>query len=172
MVTPQTTLGYGLQSLPPPAFPMTNAFAVITLLAALAACNSPANAPDAGHVAGETQPAAGSPQALTRVEFKHPEYDFGVVPEGEQVSHAFRFTNTGRVPLVIRSATAQCGCTVPRKPETPIAPGKTGEIHVSFDSRGKVGNQRKIITVVANTRPEVSNLIIRGVVGARARTGG
>ena len=44
-------------------------------------------------------------------------YDFGKVSEGEVVEYSYRFKNTGTKPLVVTSATASCGCTVPQKPE-------------------------------------------------------
>jgi hypothetical protein len=82
------------------------------------------------------------------------------------VKHVYTFTNTGKVPLIIRSATAQCGCTVPRRPQKPIAPGATGEITVVFDSKGNPGNQRKPVMVVANTNPSIHMLVIGGMVKA------
>lgn len=57
-------------------------------------------------------------------------YNFGSVAEGEKVEYSYRFKNTGTKPLVIVTATASCGCTVPQKPERPILPGETGFIKV------------------------------------------
>ncbi|MEJ7661957.1 MAG: DUF1573 domain-containing protein [Hymenobacter sp.] len=53
--------------------------------------------------------------------------------------HTFKFTNTGKSPLLIADATASCGCTTPSWTKEPIAPGATGEMEVLFDSRGKRG---------------------------------
>ena len=75
------------------------------------------------------------------------------VKEGAQVEVIFRFRNTGNKPLVIASATASCGCTVPEKPEEPIAPGAEGRILAKFDSKGRPGENRKSIYIDANTRP-------------------
>ena len=36
---------------------------------------------------------------------------------------------------------------------TPIRPGESGNIHVTFDSSGKNGLQDKLITITANTIP-------------------
>jgi hypothetical protein len=139
------------------------------LLAGLWACEQPGRQP-AGtkSVAAATQTtgAFADPAGVTQVRFHQREYSFGTVREGEQVEHVFRFTNTGKVPLIIRSATAQCGCTVPRRPQKPIAPGDTGEIAVSFNSKGKPGNQRKPVTIVANTEPSIHVLFISGMVKA------
>lgn len=94
-------------------------------------------------------------------------FDFGQITDGEKVSHDFKFTNIGNTPLIITSATATCGCTVPDYPKEPIAPGAEGVIKVVFDSTGKPGMQNKIVTITANTVPEITQLNILGnVVGA------
>jgi len=46
--------------------------------------------------------------------FAAPEHSFGTVMEGEKVGCIFTFTNTGDADLVISSASASCGCTVPK----------------------------------------------------------
>lgn len=83
--------------------------------------------------------------------FAKESHDFGQVNEGDKVVFDFFFTNTGKSALIISSATATCGCTVPEYPKQPLAPGKTGIIHVVFNSVGKSGMQNKIITLTTNT---------------------
>ena len=85
--------------------------------------------------------------------FNESEFDFGNLTAGESVSHIFKFKNTGKEPLVIQNAKGSCGCTVPTWPKEPIAPGKSGEIEVKFDSKGKTGKQTKNVTITANTDP-------------------
>ncbi len=75
----------------------------------------------------------------------------GTVKEGAQVEVSFRFKNTGNKPLVIASVTAGCGCTIPETPQQPFAPGEEGVIKATFDSKGRLGENRKNITVDANT---------------------
>ena len=96
--------------------------------------------------------------------FDHKDYDFGTVKEGEKVAHTYTFTNTGKEPLIISSAKGSCGCTVPKWPSEPIAPGASGTIDVVFDSKGKPGKQAKRVTVNANTEPAQTFLNIAGVV--------
>ena len=84
------------------------------------------------------------------------EYNFGTINQGEVVSHTFKFKNTGSEPLIITDAKATCGCTIPKKPTEPIAPGETGELVVEFNSAGKSGAQTKQVTVTANTNPPQS----------------
>ena len=91
-------------------------------------------------------------------------YDFGTVKEGEKVMFDYRFKNTGTHPLVIASAVASCGCTVPEKPEEPVKPGETGIIKVVFNSEGRKGPANKTIRVVSNAYPAFPVLLLKGVV--------
>lgn len=109
---------------------------------------------------------------LTTITFAETTFDFGDVKEGEMVSHLYKFTNTGKEPLVIKDAKGSCGCTVPKWPKTPIPPGQTGEIQVEFNSKGKPGKQTKRVTINANTDPAQTFLTISGnVIGQPAAEG-
>jgi Protein of unknown function (DUF1573) len=104
----------------------------------------------------------------TTVQIIDSAYNFGKVTDGEKVEYSYRFKNTGTKPLVIVNASASCGCTVPQKPEKPVLPGETGFIKVVFDSKGRVGNAHKTITVISNADPEFPQLILTGdVVGKK-----
>ncbi len=89
------------------------------------------------------------------------EHDFGTISEGDVVEHTFTFTNNGEAPLIIESARASCGCTVPSWTKEPVPVGGTGEIQVKFDSKGKPNVQNKTVTITANTYPKVSRLRIK-----------
>ena len=84
--------------------------------------------------------------------------------EGEFVTYNYRFKNTGKNPLVIYEALASCGCTVPEKPEHPIAPGELGFIKVKFNSDHRPGEAHKSITITSNAQPEFPILILKGTV--------
>ncbi len=103
---------------------------------------------------------------VAKITFEETTHNFGTVKEGEKVEHVYKFKNTGKVPLVITNAKGSCGCTVPDWPEKPIAVGDSGEIKVVFNSNGKPGNQRKTVTVTANTFPTTTRVNIEGVVEA------
>lgn len=90
---------------------------------------------------------------LPNIKFEEEEHDFGRITQGEKVSYAFKFTNTGKSNLIITSAHGSCGCTVPEWPKEPILPGKEGKINVIFSSEGKSGIQEKSITIVTNCEP-------------------
>ena len=83
--------------------------------------------------------------------------DLGQIKEGQVVEVSYRFKNTGDKPLIIAGVSASCGCTVPEKPEKPIAPGREDVIKAKFDSKGRPkGENRKDVFVTANTKPQSS----------------
>ena len=95
------------------------------------------------------------------ISFDKKTWDFGTITDGEVVEHTFRFTNTGTTDLVISSASASCGCTIPNWPKEPIAPGEKGEIKVELNSNGKKDMVTKDITILANTNPVKTILQIK-----------
>lgn len=103
---------------------------------------------------------------LPEFDFSSETFDFGAISEGEVVEHTFSFTNTGEAPLIIQSASASCGCTVPSYSKDPVPAGGKGEIAVRFNSKGKKGNQAPTITITANTYPKVLKLRLKGTVNA------
>ena len=105
-------------------------------------------------VSSETQGPFGE------MSFKEKTHDFGIVTEGKKVKHTFYFENTGKASLVIQNASASCGCTVPDWPKEPIEPGKEGKIDVEFDTHGKLGPQNKIVSITANTSPQITTVNI------------
>lgn len=98
----------------------------------------------------------------TTVQIIDSSYNFGKVADGEKVEYSYRFRNTGTKPLVVVQATASCGCTVPQKPEKPVMPGEIGFIKIVFDSKNRVGNAHKTITVESNAKPEFPPLTLTG----------
>ena len=76
--------------------------------------------------------------------------NLGQVQEGTIVEVSYRFKNSGDNQLIVESVAASCGCTVPEKPEKPIPPGGEETIRAKFDSRGKLGNNSKTVTLKAN----------------------
>lgn len=97
----------------------------------------------------------------TSVEFNKTVIDFGDITQGDKVKDVVTFTNTGNEPLIISSAKGSCGCTVPKWPKAPIAPGETGEIEIEFSSKGKKGKQTKTVTIQANTDPNPTRLTVK-----------
>jgi len=98
----------------------------------------------------------------TTVQLDDSAYNFGNVTDGDKVEYSYRFRNTGKNPLIVLSALASCGCTVPEKPEEPIKPGETGFLKVVFNSKGRVGEVHKTITVTSNAYPKFPELELTG----------
>ncbi len=102
-------------------------------------------------------------QETAKIEFKSETIDYGEIERGSDGVRVFEFTNTGNVPLVISDVRSSCGCTIPKKPEEPIMPGKVGKIEVKYDTN-RVGPIRKAITVTSNADTPTKVLKIKGTV--------
>jgi len=90
---------------------------------------------------------------------------FGTIAIGEKWTHTYRFTNTGKSPLVITQVSPSCGCTTAKDwPQHPIAPGEEGQITVEFNSNGNSGQVDKSVSVLTNCVPAVWVLRIQGTV--------
>lgn len=98
-----------------------------------------------------------------KIEFKAETVDYGEIAKGSDGIRVFEFTNTGNAPLIISKVSSSCGCTIPKKPDAPILPGKTGEIQVKYDTN-RVGPIRKAITVISNADTPTKVLKIKGEV--------
>lgn len=87
-------------------------------------------------------------------------HEFGEINQGEVVSYNFKFKNIGKAPLIVSSASASCGCTVPEYSKDPVLAGQEGFIKVTFNSEGKHGMVSKTVTLLANTIPNTKVLTI------------
>lgn len=101
------------------------------------------------------------------ITFESETIDYGTIDKGADGNRVFVFTNTGKEPLIITNAKGSCGCTVPTKPNDPIAPGETGEIKVKYDTK-RVGPFTKTVTISSNAKTATKVLRIKGVVQAPA----
>lgn len=120
--------------------------------------NTPVAAPPPPPAPKAVDPDAGS------FKFKEETHDFGEVPEGPLAETDFEFKNTGKKPIVINEAHGSCGCTVPKWPSEPIAPGKKGVIHVAYTTQGRQGPISKEVTINSNAKESPMVLHIRGTV--------
>lgn len=137
---------------------------VIITIAFLAACSGEKGKVPASVVNIPNSADGGSVGGLPQIEFNKTEHDFGKVIQGERVTYAFKFKNTGAADLVIASISTTCGCTATDYPRTPIKAGEENTIKVTFDSAGKEGFQHKTITVAANTQPSNTVLSVKAMV--------
>jgi hypothetical protein len=140
---------------------MKNIIAVLALSLAFVSCdNATARIQNEGAAGGAEDANLVTAQGTPAFQFDTEFHDFGEIEEGIVAEHIFKFTNSGDAPLIISNAQGSCGCTVPDYPRTPIAPGETGEIKVSFNSAGRGGKQDKQVTLNANTVPNTHVLKI------------
>ena len=78
--------------------------------------------------------------------FNEEKHDFGKIKQNVPAIYFFEITNNSNKPLVIESASASCGCTVPDYPKEPIVPGKTAKIKVQYNAAA-MGHFDKDVTI-------------------------
>lgn len=83
------------------------------------------------------------------IEFVKDVHNYGDVEYSGNGTYTFTFKNVGTEALLITDAKGSCGCTVPTFSKEPIAPGKTGTIDVTYDTK-RVGAISKSVTVTSN----------------------
>ncbi len=101
------------------------------------------------------------------MEFEKEVVDFGTLTEGDTVSHVFKFKNVGKSALTITDVQVQCGCTVASKPDHPIGVGQSDQITVRFNSQGKVGTNKKFVTIFSNANPPQTVLSFTAIVQSK-----
>ncbi|MBS4033458.1 MAG: DUF1573 domain-containing protein [Ignavibacterium sp.] len=84
-------------------------------------------------------------------------YDFGDIIQDSVVTTYFVITNEGGELLKIKKVWASCGCTAVMPEKNELKPGESTKIKVTFDSKGKSGNQNKTINIETND-PENSTI--------------
>ena len=90
------------------------------------------------------------------------EIDLGKLTQGELIEYDLEIKNTGEGQLVLTDVRASCGCTVSKDwPREAIAPGEKGIIKVNFNSEGKSGLSESTISIVANTRPASTAILLK-----------
>jgi hypothetical protein len=92
-------------------------------------------------------------------------FDFGTIAQGKKVDHIFVLKNNGDSLLTIGQVSTSCGCTVADVSSRSVAPGKSSEIHATFNSKNFFGNISKNVMVQTNDpgRP-VYTMTLKGTV--------
>lgn len=101
--------------------------------------------------------------AQAKIEFKTDIIDYGEIAKGSDGLRIFEFTNIGNAPLIVSNVKSSCGCTVPSKPDGPVAPGESSTIEVKYDTK-RIGPIRKTVTVYSNADQPIVSLKIKGKV--------
>ena len=130
----------------------------------LVSCNNDGNKQLSGDLVTNQKSAQSPTDKKPEIKFDKNEFDFGKILQGEVVSYTFHFTNTGNAPLLITSVEKSCGCTASDYPREPIKPGDSGEIKITYDSKGHQGFQSKVLIVKANTMPSQTPIRIKAEV--------
>ena len=87
------------------------------------------------------------------IQFDTLSHDFGTVHEKNgQLTYIFKYTNIGDAPLTIASVSAPCNCTEADFSPKPLAPGKAGEIKVTFTPKDMSGEFMRTISVWTNIK--------------------
>lgn len=100
-------------------------------------------------------------EKMPKISFDKTVYDFGNVMQGESLGCVFNYTNIGKSNLIISSADASCGCTVPDYTKTPIKPGEQGVVKIKFNTENKKGEVTNTVKVYGNTYPSYTVLTIK-----------
>jgi hypothetical protein len=95
--------------------------------------------------------------------FEKTVHDYGTIPYKGDGKCEFKFTNTGKEPLILTAVHSSCGCTVPKWPREPILPGHSDVIKVEYKTN-RVGKINKTITIRSNAINDVIVLRIKGEV--------
>ena len=86
------------------------------------------------------------------IQFNKKVHKFSKTKEGILLEHDYFFTNTGNEPLLIQSIKVSCSCTKFTYPKTPIHPGNSDHIHVSFDTHKKYDWQDRKLIIFSNAK--------------------
>jgi hypothetical protein len=87
------------------------------------------------------------PSVMTFDSVKH---NFGMIHQGDIVSHEFTFTNTGDEPIIITDAEVSCHCTTVDFPKQPVMKGQKGIVKVTYDSKSAIDRQERTVTIKSN----------------------
>lgn len=106
----------------------------------------------------DVAPPATEQQADAKVvplAFKEVKHTFGKIKQGTPVTYEFSFKNATAAPVVIESATAQCGCTTPEYPKAPIAKGVSDKIKVTYNAASPGSFTKQVTVRVAKTQDPI-----------------
>ena len=108
------------------------------------------------------QDGSKKPLSKAEINFREKQFDFADIFQGDRVSKKFVFRNSGTEPLMILNVQTTCGCTATDWPKSPIPPGDSSSILVTFNSGKKQGRINKIVTVYTNATVPEEKLKITG----------
>ena len=110
-----------------------------------------------GLVSAQDQPTTAVAPA-PRLELSAQEWNFGSAWQGQLLKGDIKLTNVGQAPLEITDVRPSCGCTVATKPKSPLAPGESDTMTLSYDGAHRLGAAHQTVTLITNdpTQPSVA----------------
>ena len=90
-------------------------------------------------------------------------FNFGQIEWKHPVTADYVISNTGDKPLVLSNVTVSCACTDVEWTKTPIAPGESGMVKVTFDAKA-LGRFEKSVGIYSNADPNLVYLKFGGEV--------
>jgi hypothetical protein len=96
-----------------------------------------------------------SAQTDNAVKFKATTYSFGKIKQHVPATTEFTFTNNSDKALIVETATAECGCTTPDYPKSPIAKGKSAAIKVTYNAENPGTFTKRVTVKFANIKEPV-----------------
>lgn len=94
-------------------------------------------------------------------------FSFGKIKQNVPATHTFIFKNDTKKPIIIETATAECGCTTPTYPKEPIMPGKENKIIVTYNAANAGSFTKKVHVKFAGVDTPVDLTIEGEVVAAK-----
>ncbi|MBO4499964.1 MAG: DUF1573 domain-containing protein [Bacteroidaceae bacterium] len=101
------------------------------------------------------------------ISFAETDFNFGSFSQENGVqSHYFVFTNTGDEVLMLTEVYGSCNCTVPEYPKTPVAPGDSDSIKVTYNGKSlRPGIFHKFVTVNYNASKPDDSMVRLKIIG-------
>lgn len=105
-------------------------------------------------------------EIVPKVSIPEPEYNFGLVHQGDIVKRSFVVNNSGKGTLQILRVVPSCGCTAAVAKSSTLGPGDSTTVDVEFDTRGFSGEKEKSIRIVTNDPDSpITVLNLKGQIG-------
>ena len=121
----------------------------------------PVHAKVIGEISGVTFADKSEPD----IHFLETVHDFGVVKEGEVITHVYRFGNIGSEELNVSKVSSCCGVKASLLSPSVIPPGGAGEVEVTLRTKRRLGNQAKKVRVHSSDPDEpITELRLTGIV--------
>lgn len=95
-------------------------------------------------------------------------HDFGKIKQGVPATFDFEFTNVSGKPVVIENASATCGCTTPKWPQTPVMAGKKEKVNVGYNAASAGAFTKDISVKIAGVEAPIVLTIKGEVLSAEA----